>query len=127
MDHPYAELIGLTIDEQRDGYSKCSLAVSEALYNPQQVVHGGVIYALADTGMGSALYPGLSPGQFCATIEVKINYYKPVVSGRLTCITEVVNRGKRVANLESNVYLDDTLVAKANGNYAIFRPGQNTA
>jgi acyl-CoA thioesterase len=34
----------------------------------------------------------------------------------------VLNRGRTVANIESKVYVGDTLVAQANGNYAIFRP-----
>jgi len=124
MRHPYAELIGLQVEEQGGGRSRCTLTVSEKHLNPQNVVHGAVLYALADTGMGAALYPSLEPGEFCATIEVKINYYKPVASGVLACVTELVNRGKTIANLESLIYLNDVLVAKANGNYSIFRPSR---
>ena len=65
-----------------------------------------------------------TPGQICATIEIKINYFKPITQGRLTCVTEMVNRGKTVANLESRVYVDELLVAQANGNYAIFTPSK---
>jgi acyl-CoA thioesterase len=125
MYHPYAELIGLTIDEAKNGHSKCSLKSEEKLFNPHNVIHGAVIYSLADTGMGAALYPSLDAGEICATIEIKINYYKPVRSGVITCITDVINRGKSVANLESTIYSGDTLVAKANGNYSIFRRSKN--
>ena len=122
MHHPYAELIGLTVEEQRSGYSKCTLAVAEQHYNPHGVVHGAVIYALADTGMGAALYPTLDTGEICATIEVKINYFKPVVAGVITCLTEVIHRGKTIANIESRIFCGEVLVAKANGNYSIFKP-----
>ena len=122
MHHPFAELIGLKLEEQRSGHSRCTLSVSAQHLNPHRVVHGAVIYALADTGMGAALYPCLAPGEICATIEVKINYYKPVVSGVIVCVTQMVNRGKSIANLESSVYSNEILVAKANGNYSIFRP-----
>ena len=121
MIHPYADLIGLEIEEQEDGRSTCSLVVTESLYNPHRVVHGGVLYALADTGMGAALYPSLAPDESCATIEVKINYYRPVTSGEIRCLTKMVHRGKRVANLESSLYADECLVAKANGSYSIFK------
>lgn len=124
MRHPYADLIGLVFQEQRSGFSRCSLSVAEHHRNPQGVVHGAVIYSLADTGMGGALYPTLEPGEICATIEVKINYFKPVISGVLTCVTELVNRGKTVANLESSVRCGEVLVAKASGNYSIFRPAK---
>jgi acyl-CoA thioesterase len=122
--HPFGEIIGLHVEHQAAGESTLSLSVAERHLNPHQVVHGAVVYALADTGMGAALYPTLAPGEICATIDVKINYFKPVASGKLICKTEVLNRGKSIANLESRIYSEGTLVAQANGNYAIFRPGR---
>ena len=122
MIHPFADLVGLKIDTHNDGTSTCSVEVSEKLLNPHRVVHGAVIFSLADTGMGAALYPSLLEGQLCATIEIKINYYRPVTTGLLTCETTVVNRGKSVANMESIIFCNDTLIAKANGNYSIFTP-----
>lgn len=121
MLHPFAETIGLIVDEQRAGYSKCSLSVlPEKHHNPHRVAHGAVLYALADTGMGAALYPTLSEGEICATIEIKINYFRSAKAGTIVCVAELVNRGKTIANLESRLYLDGKLVAQANGNYAIF-------
>lgn len=120
--HPFAELIALRTEEQRDGHSRLSLLVAPEHLNPHRVVHGAVLYALADTGMGAALYPSLSEGEICATIEIKINYFKPVSAGTLCCVTQVINRGRSVANLESRLFVDELLVAQANGNYAIFRP-----
>lgn len=125
--HPFAELVDLAVVEQRAGHSKCRLIVADRHLNPHRVVHGAVIFALADTGMGAALYPTLADGELCATVEVKISYFKPVASGELTCVTELVNRGKTIANLDSSVYCGERLIAKANGNYAIFRPGRNAA
>ena len=125
MKHPYAELIGLRMEAMEGGRSVCSLQVADTLFNPHGVVHGGVIYSLADTGMGAALYPTLNPGELCATVEIKINYFQPVRAGRLRCTTEIVKRGKTVANLESSVYAGDDLVARASGNYLIFRPGKS--
>lgn len=122
MHHPFAALIGLVVEEQRSGFSRCTLAIGATHLNPHGVVHGAVVYALADTGMGAALYPTLGEGEICATIEVKINYFRPVASGAISCITEVVNRGRTVANLESRVYSGEALVALANGNYSIFTP-----
>jgi acyl-CoA thioesterase len=122
VHHPFAELIGLQVEEQRGGFSKCTLLVAGHHLNPHRVLHGAVICALADTGMGAALYPTLAEGEICATIELKINYFKPVAAGLVTCLTEIVNRGRNVANLESRVFSGETLVAQANGNYSIFTP-----
>lgn len=125
MRHPFAELIELRVEEQRAGFSKLTLDVTHHHLNPHHVVHGAVVYALADTGMGCALYPTLAEGEICATIEVKINYFKPISGGTISCTTEIVNRGKTVANLESRVFVEGSLVAQANGNYAIFSPRKN--
>jgi acyl-CoA thioesterase len=122
MDHPFADLIALRVTEQSAGASTLRLDVDQRHLNPHRVVHGAVLYALADTGMGAALYPTLSAGELCATIEIKINYFKPVHAGALECRTTLVNRGKTVANLDARLYQDEQLVAQANGNYAIFRP-----
>lgn len=75
---------------------------------------------MADTGMGGALYTTLKKGETCATIEIKISYFKPVSAGSLTCKTQVINRGKRVATLESEIFNNERLVAKAMGTYSIF-------
>lgn len=120
--HPFADLIGLVFDEQASQGSTCSIEVVPQLLNPHHVVHGGVLYSMADTGMGAALYPSLAEGELCATIEIKIAYFKPVSAGRLVCRTQVTHRGRRTAHLESEIRNGDQLVAKATGSYAIFRP-----
>lgn len=120
MKHPFADLLGLKVIEVKDGNSKCTLVVTEQLFNPNNVLHGGVVYSLADTGMGAALFPFLDKGFSCATIEIKINYYRSVKSGTLTCLSKVLNKGRTIANIESSIYNGDKLVATANGNFSIF-------
>ncbi len=118
--NPFAEMIGLDFIEYGGGKSKCKLAVADRLMNPHGVLHGAVIYAMADTGMGGALYSLLDKHETCATIEIKIHYFKSVSSGNLICETWVVNRARHVAVLESEVRDDARLIAKATGTYYIF-------
>jgi len=120
--HQFAELIGLDFTKLDKGYSQCILDVNEKLMNPHKVLHGGVMYSMADTGMGGALYSLLNEGELCATVEIKISYFKPVRSGKLVCDTHVIHKGKRIGILESEIKNDDTLVAKANGTFSIFKP-----
>lgn len=123
MDHhPFADLIDLRVVERSAGASRLALTVIADHLNPHGVAHGAVLFALADTGMGAALYPTLAEGEICATIEIKINYFRPVTGGEVVCTTELVNRGRSLANLESKLFVGDRLVAQANGNYAIFMP-----
>ena len=118
--HPFGELIGLQFSQCEDGFSRCNLQIVDNLLNPHQVVHGAVVYAMSDTGMGGALYSSLQPDELCATVEIKINYFKAVASGTLICDTRVVHRGKRTAAMESEIKCGDQLIAKALGTYSIF-------
>lgn len=116
-------MIKLRIDEQGRGRSVCSIeVVPDIHHNPHRNTHGAVLYALADTGMGVALYPTLVEGEACVTIEIKMSYFRAVPSGVIRCETTLVNRGRTIANLDSRLYVGDTLVAQANGNFAILKP-----
>lgn len=117
--HPFADLIGLTFEPSERGSSRCRVPIRADLLNPHGVVHGAVAYALADTGMGGALYPLLEEGESCATIEIKIVYLSSAREGELVCDTRVVRKGSRVAVLESEILESERLVAKALGTYSI--------
>jgi acyl-CoA thioesterase len=119
MDHPFADLIGLTVEQQGDGSSTLLLPVDGRHLNPHGVVHGAVIYAMADTGMGAALYSVLDAGYACATIDISISYFRPVVDGQLRCQTVVENKGRTVAHLIARITQNGKLVAQASGNFAI--------
>jgi len=119
MDHPFADLIGLTVEQQGDGSSTLLLPVDGRHLNPHGVVHRAVIYAMADTGMGAALYSVLDAGYACATIDISISYFRPVVDGQLLCQTVVENKGRTVAHLTARITQNDKLVAQASGNFAI--------
>ena len=118
--NPFGELIGLNFHKCEKGYSQCTLEVNKELLNPHKVLHGGVIYSMADTGMGGALYSYLGDDELCATIEIKIVYLTAVTSGVITCDTKLVHRSRRIAVLESEIRNDESLIAKAMGTFSIF-------
>jgi acyl-CoA thioesterase len=119
--HPFGDMIGLNFITLEKGYSQCVLNVENKLMNPHNTLHGGVIYSMADTGMGAALYPLLEKDELCATIEVKIAYFKPVREGKLICDTKVIYKGKNFSNLESEIKNGEILVSKATGTFSIFK------
>ena len=118
--HPYGELIGLTFTKLEKGYSQCTLNIEQKLMNPHGFLHGGVMYSMADTGMGAALYSLLEENESCATIEVKITYFKPVNNGVLVCNTKVIHKGRSISALDSEITNNEKLVAKASGTFSIF-------
>lgn len=115
----FIEHVGLQIAENSPGHSRCTLKLEDHHFNSAGLVHGGVLFTLADTGMGAALYAGLQPGQWCATVEIKINYFRPVRQGEIECVSTVVHQGRALANTESELFVGGELVAKANGTFAI--------
>ncbi|MBE7530475.1 MAG: PaaI family thioesterase [Ardenticatenaceae bacterium] len=117
--NPFGQLIGLQFASWGDGESVCHLEVAPALLNPNGVLHGAVVYTMADTGMGGALVSALDAGQVCTTVEIKISYFRAVVAGTLRCHSRVIHRGKRIAFLEAMVYDEDALIAQATGTFAI--------
>ncbi len=120
MRHPYADLIGLVIVGGKPGESQLEIAVCENLLNPHNIVHGGVLYSMADTGMGAALYPTLAQGELCATINCAISYFRSVSSGTIACESRVKNRGRTIATLESELWNEGKLIAMAHGQFSIF-------
>lgn len=123
----FSDLVGLEFTEVDPEYSRGELEVTDELRNPYGVLHGAALYAMADTGMGAAVSAGLDETQQCATIEVKISYFEPVESGRVTCETSVLREGGSVVYLVSELsHAGDAQaegpVAHATGSYAVFTP-----
>ncbi|QSX00358.1 PaaI family thioesterase [Haloterrigena alkaliphila] len=121
-DAGFSELIGLEFTDAGDGYSRGTLTVSDRLTNPNDVLHGGVAYTMADSGMAAALQSEMTADERCATIEIKISYLEPVTEGTVTCESTVVRRGGSVAFLESEVQQEGASVARATGSFSIFVP-----
>jgi len=117
--NPFGMLLGLKCERTGPGLSNCTLDVRPDLMNPNGVLHGGVVYSLADTGMGAALHTQLSTGERCATIEINIVYLSPVTEGSLQCTSRVVHRGRSTAVIESDVFNSEQLVARALGTFSI--------
>lgn len=121
MRLPFVNHLGLVIEEAASGKSRCVLEVREIHMNSSGIVHGAVLFALVDTGMGAALFSTLDSEHGCATIEAKINYFKPVHSGTITCTSELVHRSRNVASLEAAIFREGEMVARGFGTFSVFR------
>ncbi len=82
--------------------------------SPLGTMHGGVLCDLADAAMGMAYASQLGPGETFTTLELKINFLRPVWRGRLRAEGRVVNAGRTVGLVECDVRDDkERLVARA--------------
>ena len=92
----FNQLVGLRLVRlHKDGVTiECSLRPE--LMNGNGVVHGGVTATLADVAVGMALARHLGRPRAAATVELKINYLRPVARGKITARAHLVKVGSRL-------------------------------
>lgn len=113
LNQPFLELLGIEVVDAGPGWVREKLSVRPAFLQPE-VVHGGAIYSLADTGTAHAVLTMIYPAEWATTVEQKINFLKPVTNGTITCHARVVHLGRRIAYAEAEVTNDaGELVAKS--------------
>ncbi len=82
--------------------------------NPMGTLHGGVLCDVADAAMGAAYGSTLSDGESFATLELKINFLRPVWNAKLRAEATIVHCGKVVGLVECDIIDEqERLVARA--------------
>jgi acyl-CoA thioesterase len=85
--------------------SEVHLKIRERHLSPAGRVHGGVISAFFDYACGAAVFSTLGTHDFCSTVELKVNYFRPLDPGdQVRAISQVVFRGKRLCVVHSLAY-----------------------
>lgn len=111
---PVAKLIGFQLIEVKSGESIFELETREDHFNPMGTVHGGILCDLADAAMGVAYASLLEDRETFTTVELKINYLKPVWRTTLKAHAQVVKKGSTIGLIDCSVYDEnESLVAKA--------------
>jgi uncharacterized protein (TIGR00369 family) len=111
---PVAELVGFRMLSYGNGEARFEMEAGRKHHNPMGTVHGGILCTLADSAMGMAFATTLDDGETFTSLEVKINYLRPVFEGVLFANAKVVHRGRTVGLVECEVATEDgRLVAKA--------------
>jgi uncharacterized protein (TIGR00369 family) len=109
-----ARLIGFEAKEIADGRAVVTLAAGPRHANPMGTLHGGILCDIADAAMGMAFASTLGPGESFTTIELKINFFRPVWEAQLRAEGKVVRRGSTIGYTECEITDEGgRLVAKA--------------
>ena len=124
---PFPEMVGMRLTAVEPGRARMEMTVDERHANPMGTLHGGVSCTLADSAMGLAYASTLGEGESFTTLELKINFLRPVWSGRLVAEGVVVQRGRTVGLAECNVTDENgRLIARASSTCLTLRePQQN--
>ena len=111
---PVADLIGFMLSEIRPAMAVIELEAGKRHASPLGTVHGGILCAIADAAMGLAYATTLKEAETFATVELKINFLRPVWQGRLRAEGKVVSSGRNLGLVECDVTdQDQRLVARA--------------
>ena len=120
---PIAMLMQFDVRSLEEGRVEFGCTLDESVYNPIGVVHGGLVCTLLDTVAGCAVHTTLPKGMGYTSIELKVNYLRPVhaTSGPLTAIGRVVKPGRRVAFSEGEILdAQGRTVATASSSLLVF-------
>ena len=111
---PVAKLIGFDVVSVEPGESVVEFQATEVHRNPMGTLHGGILCDIADAAMGIAYASNLNEGESFTTLELKINFLKPIWNAHLRATGRVVKQGRTVGMVECDVIDENgSLVARA--------------
>jgi len=102
---PMASLMGFGVAEIEEGRVVFECVPGEQHYNPIGSVHGGLACTLFDSAMGCAVHSALPAGVGYTTVELKVNFLRPisVQTGKLSCEGTTLHVGGRIATAEARL------------------------
>ncbi len=98
---PIATTLGIRLESVGEGTAVATMKVDSRFYNPMGTVHGGILTDLADLSVGVAAATLLKDDESFTTLELKINFLRPVFETILRAEAKVVHKGKTIAVVET--------------------------
>ena len=121
----WMETLGARISEAEPGRVVVELVAGPQHRHGGGVVQGGVITQIADAAMGMSLATLQEDGVWNTTVELKINFVRPAIEGRLRAVGRVIEMRQTLLFSEADV-LDDKgrLIARASSTCMPMPEGQ---
>ena len=123
---PMADLLSFGFHEIEEGRVVFECVPAEYHYTPIGAVHGGLACTLFDSAMGCAVHTMLPAGVGYTTVELKVNFLRPISTktGRLLCEGTTIHVGGRIATAEARLRDErGKLYGHATTTCMIFREG----
>lgn len=119
---PAAQLIGFRLAAIEPGRATIAFTADERHRNPMGTLHGGILCDIADAAMGMAYASTLGEGETFTTIEMNINFLKPVWNGKLLAVGHIVKQGRTVGLVDCDITDEKgSLVARASSTLMTLR------
>jgi acyl-CoA thioesterase len=100
----FPRMLGIEIDSIEDGRARLSVEVRKELKQLQGVMHGGAIASLIDTAVAFAIVGASEPEDRFTTVEMKINYLRPISEGRVVADARIIKDGRRIVVADCDVF-----------------------
>lgn len=101
---PFFELLSMRLLEMKLGFSLLEVNLAEKHLQPFGFVHGGVYASIIDAAAFWALFCGIEdPDAGATTVDLKLNYLAPAVSGKLIAKGRQIKLGKTLGYAEATV------------------------
>ena len=111
---PVEDIVGFKLIARDSGRAVVLFTPTARHVNPMGTLHGGILCDIADAAMNAAYLTTLQDGETFTTLEMKINYLKPVWRSKLRAEGWVVKAGRTIGLAECDIYDDNgSLVARA--------------
>lgn len=100
-----ARTLDFRLIEVGEGRAVFSVRPDERHYNGLGIAHGGLAATLLDSALGSAINTLMPAGRVFTTLEMKVNYVRPLTAaaGEVRCEARVVHAGRTVATAEGRL------------------------
>lgn len=102
---PIVSLMNMRLVEVAEGRAVFTVVPAEYHYNPIGSVHGGLAATLLDSATGVSVSTKLPRGTTYTTLELKINYLRPLTheTGEVRAEGHVIHIGRRTALAEGRI------------------------
>ncbi|MCU4178913.1 PaaI family thioesterase [Bosea sp. BH3] len=102
---PFAEAMDFDLVEAEEGRVVFTGRPSARFFNPLGTIHGGWTATILDSAMACAAHSTLKPGEGYTTLEMKLNYVRPVMpdTGTVRCEGRLIHRGGSVITSEGRL------------------------
>ncbi|HKT80166.1 MAG TPA: PaaI family thioesterase [Vicinamibacterales bacterium] len=102
---PLVRLLGLRLIEVDEGRVVFAGTPSAEFYNGLGVAHGGFAATMLDSALGCAVNSMLPAGRLMTTLELKINYIRPLRAevGEVRCEAKAIHVGARTGTAEGRI------------------------
>src|SRR4029079_16827867 len=102
---PMVSLLGLRLVDVGEGHVVFTGTADEAFYNGLGVAHGGIAATMLDSALGCAINTVMPAGRLFTTLELKINYTRPLRRevGEVRCEATVIHVGTRTGTSEGRI------------------------